>query len=208
LRNLPPASSSLTTGPTTAHNSKTAESPTVTPGTSSVFDIDINSYRLVINGLVNTPLSLSYEQIQSYPTVTEKLELVCLGVEDQTEEWTGVPVSALLAEADLMPGPSEVVFTGVDGYSIELPLDSVQQSEAFLAYLVDGQTLTQWRGYPLRLVLSGSQKYRGQTNIGFFFKSFYNHQKPAREYVCLGKKAMFMSISQYKRTIKKLKRQL
>ena len=68
-----------------------------------------------------------------------------------------MPVSALLAEADLMPVPSEVVFTGVDGYSIELPLDSVQQSEAFLAYLVDGQTLTQWRGYPLRLVLSGSQ---------------------------------------------------
>ena len=157
LRNLPPASTSLTTGPTTAHNSKTTESPTVIPETSSVFNIDINSYRLVINGLVNTPLSLSYEQIKSYPTVTEKLELVCPGVEDQTEEWTGVPVSALLAEADLTLGASEVVFTGVDGYSIELPLDSIQQSGAFLAYLVDGQTLTQWRGYPLRLVLSGSQ---------------------------------------------------
>lgn len=157
LRNPPPAKSSVTTGPTTADNSKTAESPTVTPGTSSVFDVDINSYRLVINGLVNTPLSISYKQIQSYPTVTEKLELVCPGVEDQTEEWTGVPVSTLLAEADLRPGASEVVFTGVDGYSIELPLDSVQQSGAFLAYLVDGQTLTQWRGYPLRLVLGGSQ---------------------------------------------------
>ena len=143
-----------TTAPTTADNSTAAESPTTA---SSVLDIDINNYRLVINGLVNTPLSLSYEQIQSYPTVIKKVELVCPGVEDQTEEWTGVPVSTLLAKADLTPGASEVVFTGVDGYSIQLPLETVQQSGAFLAYMVDGQTLTQWRGYPLRLVLGGSQ---------------------------------------------------
>jgi DMSO/TMAO reductase YedYZ molybdopterin-dependent catalytic subunit len=152
-----PAQSSITTESPTTGNSTPAESPTTTPESSSVYNIDINKYRIDINGLVSTPLSLSYEQIQSYPTVVENVELVCPGVEDQTEEWTGVLVSTLLAKAHLTPGAGEVVFSGVDGYSIQLPLEFIQQSQAFLAYLVDGQTLPQWRGYPLRLVLSGNQ---------------------------------------------------
>ena len=66
-------SQTTTTVPTITDNSTALESATTA---SSVLDIDINSYRLVIDGLVNTPLSLSYEQIQSYPTVSQNVELI------------------------------------------------------------------------------------------------------------------------------------
>ena len=107
---LAESQTTTTTIPTITDNSTAPESPTTT---SSVLDVDINSYRLVIDGLVNTPLSLSYEQIQAYPTVSQNVELICPGVEDLTEEWTGVPVSKLLAKANLTPEASEVIFTGV-----------------------------------------------------------------------------------------------
>lgn len=165
-----PTESSITPGPPIAGNSATAESSTTSavPATtessppseslipsSSFVGIDINDYRLVISGLVNTPLSLSYEQIQSYATITENVEIICPGVEDETDEWTGVPISTLLKEAGIQNGASEIVFTGADGYSTQLPLELVQQSGVFLAYLVDGQTF-QARGYPIRLVVSGT----------------------------------------------------
>jgi DMSO/TMAO reductase YedYZ molybdopterin-dependent catalytic subunit len=116
---------------------------------------DINSYRLTINGLVNNSLSLSYAQIESYPTVTESVELVCPGIEDETDEWTGVPLVTLLNVAGLSPGASEFVFTGADGYNIQLPLEAVQQSGVFLAYQINGLATQEARGYPLRLVVSG-----------------------------------------------------
>ena len=65
--NSTPATSTTTTLPPVVNNSP--------PTTSAPFDTDINDYRLAINGLVNTPLSLSYTQILSYVTVTQNAEL-------------------------------------------------------------------------------------------------------------------------------------
>jgi DMSO/TMAO reductase YedYZ molybdopterin-dependent catalytic subunit len=159
---LPDASS--TTPPESPPNSITT-TPTLTPDnsasttTTTTFneDIDIDSYNLFIDGIVNSPLSLSYEQLQSFPTITRDAEIICPGVKDETDSWTGVSLSTLLKEAGLATGASEVVFTGEDGYFVQLPLETVLESDVFLAYKMNGQTLSQDRGYPLRLVVGKSQ---------------------------------------------------
>jgi len=50
---------------------------------------NISNYLLDINGLVNNPLSLSYAQIQAYPSVTQTAEIYCPDVEDEVDQWTG-----------------------------------------------------------------------------------------------------------------------
>ena len=163
LRESTPATSSESAETPSAANSTPATSTTTTlppvvsnsPATTSApFDSDINDYRLAINGLVNTPLSLSYTQILSYGTVTQNAELVCPGEEDVNNQWTGVPVSTILNDAGLMSEAGEVIFTGADGYYIQLPLSSVLNKGVFLAYQVDGQSTHDTRGYPLRLVVN------------------------------------------------------
>jgi DMSO/TMAO reductase YedYZ molybdopterin-dependent catalytic subunit len=138
-----------------------ATTPTVvitpTPTTTPITPSNIGNYLLDIDGLVNNPLSLSYAQIQAYPSVTQTAEIYCPDVEDEVDQWTGVLVSTLLNEAGVTPGASEVVFRGVDGFYSQLPLQYVLKSEVFLAYQINGQTLSQDRGYPLRLVVVGSQ---------------------------------------------------
>ena len=122
----------------------TTEPPIVTtPATTTTpfYDIAINSYLLEINGLVNTPLSLSYAQILAYPAVTQTARIICPGEEDETYQWTGVPLSTLLNAAGLSPEASEVVFTGLDGYYVQLPLASFLDNDVFLAYQMNGQTL-------------------------------------------------------------------
>ena len=155
--------------PTTTTEPPAVDNSTQTTTTTPFYDVDINSYTLTVNGDVNTSLSLSYAQILAYPAVTQTARIICPGEEDETDQWTGVPLSTLLNAAGLSPGASEVVFTGLDGYYVQLPLASVLDSGVFLAYQMNGQTLTWERGYPLRLVVTknliGSNWPRWVTSI-------------------------------------------
>jgi DMSO/TMAO reductase YedYZ molybdopterin-dependent catalytic subunit len=156
----PEPATTTTTEPAIVNNPAPAPSPTV--------PFDINSYHLEITGLVNSQLSLLYAQILSYPTITQGVELVCPGIEDVTDVWTGVPVSTLLKEAGLTTETGDVVFTGNGGYFIEIPLSSALQDSVFLAYQVDGQPTLETGGYPLRLVLNygpGYEWVKGVTKI-------------------------------------------
>ena len=163
MANLSRTTGSTTTVEPPSTTDSISVSPTLIPDSSSstqittTLNVDINSYTLDIEGTVNSALSLTYAQIQAYPTVTRDAEIICPGIKDETDSWTGVSLSTLLKEAGLATGASEVVFTGEDGYLVELPLETVLESNVFLAYKMNGETLSQDRGYPLRLVVGKSQ---------------------------------------------------
>ena len=117
--------------------------------------VDITHYRLIVDGLVDTPLTLTYEAILAYPTVTEVVLLICPGVFVDNAEWTGVPVTTLLAEAGIKPEASEITFHSMDAYRVVMSLEEAQQEGVFLAHMVNGQVLPEEHGYPLRLVVRG-----------------------------------------------------
>lgn len=117
--------------------------------------IDITKYTLSVDGLVNNPLSLSYDTILKYPYVTEVVLLICEGAFVDNAEWTGVPVSTLLTQAGVKPEARKVIFYSVDGYQIGLNLQDIQKDGVFLAYKVNGEVLPKEHGYPLRLVAKG-----------------------------------------------------
>jgi len=112
-------------------------------------------YRLTVDGLVEKPLTLTYDDIVASPSVTEVVLLICPLTFVDNAEWTGVPVSTLLAEAGLKSGATKVEFQALDGYQNVLTLEDVQKDGVFLAYKVDGQLLPLEHGYPLRLVAEG-----------------------------------------------------
>jgi DMSO/TMAO reductase YedYZ molybdopterin-dependent catalytic subunit len=129
--------------------------PAPTPSEGQTTPTNIDNYLLYINGLVNNPQTLTYAQILALPYITQTVEIACPDVIDETDQWTGVPLSTLLNTAGLMPESSEVVLTGADGYYIVLPLETVLDKGVFLAYQINGQALSEDRGYPLRLVVTG-----------------------------------------------------
>lgn len=84
-----------------------------------------------------------------------------------TAEWTGVPLSALLARAKPLPDAKELVFKGADrgepkgfGRSIaferSLTVEQATRGDALLAYAMNGQPLTPDHGAPVRLVVPGA----------------------------------------------------
>ena len=122
-------------------------------------DVDINEYRLAIDGLVEKPLSLSYQDILAYPPVTEIGIINCPGYFRDIAEWTGVPLKTIFTEAGLKPGAVQATFYSLDGYKSTLSLEHINKHDVFLAYKVNGETLPREHGYPLRLVDKGSDGY-------------------------------------------------
>jgi DMSO/TMAO reductase YedYZ molybdopterin-dependent catalytic subunit len=120
--------------------------------TGSVREYDIETYRLVVDGLVENPLSLSYEDILDRPQVTELVLLICPGFFWDNAEWTGTPLSLILEEAGALPEAASVrIISG--SYTKTLSLEEATADGVFLAYEVNGETLPSEHGYPLRLVV-------------------------------------------------------
>jgi len=123
--------------------------------TGSPQTVDIEQYRLTVTGLVENPQELTYNELLSLPSVTKTVLLICIDTFVDNAEWTGVPVSELLAQAGVKDGATAVAFTSLDGYEETVALNVLEQSGAFLAYRVNGETLPAEHGYPIQLVVPG-----------------------------------------------------
>jgi DMSO/TMAO reductase YedYZ molybdopterin-dependent catalytic subunit len=123
--------------------------------TGSPVELDISTYRLTVEGLVENPLSLNYEGITAHPSVTEVVLLICPHVFYDNAEWTGVPVADILRQAKVKPGAEKVYFEAAGGYRQSLTIEEAMSDGVFLAYEVNGQPLPTEHGYPLRLVARG-----------------------------------------------------
>ena len=122
-----------------------------TMGTTDVA-IDVKTYRLKVTGKVERPLSLSYDQILQYPSLTEVVLLICPGFFSNNGRWTGVHLRTLLQEAQIKEEAQYVNVNGDRRKSVRIPLKRIQEKKIFLAYQVNGVTLPQKHGFPLRLV--------------------------------------------------------
>jgi DMSO/TMAO reductase YedYZ molybdopterin-dependent catalytic subunit len=98
--------------------------------------IDMKTWRLNIEGLVNEPMEIEYDELRMMPTRTVTMALECAGNSRiflspkvtglQWElgavgnaEWTGVPLSEILRRAGVKPGAMEAVLEGADSGEIK-----------------------------------------------------------------------------------------
>ena len=144
-------------------------------------DVDSGTWRLDIGGSVECPLSLSLADLRARPVETRAVTVECAGngralLEPRpisqpwlseavgTAEWTGVPLSSVLAGAGLRDDIVEVLFTGLDRgidggveqvYERSLPIAEALGPDALLAYEMNGAPLPAQHGFPVRLIAAG-----------------------------------------------------
>jgi sulfane dehydrogenase subunit SoxC len=148
---------------------------------SGIPAIDPATHRLVIHGLVDRPLSLSMAEIRRLPSVSRIMVLECggnsagewgatTGADVQRSyglvsgsEWTGIPLSLLLAEAGVQPRASWVIAEGADACRMmrSIPLAKAMEN-SLVGYGQNGEALRPAQGYPLRLINPG---WEGNTNV-------------------------------------------
>ena len=114
--------------------------------------VDLETFRLKVTGRVDRPLSLSYDEVLKYPSLTEVVLLICPGFFANNGRWTGVSCKEFLQQAQTKKGAEYIDIKGAQEKITRIPLKDLDQKRVFLAYHVNGSPLPRKHGFPLRLV--------------------------------------------------------
>src|SRR5438067_7677373 len=147
--------------------------------------IDRDAWWLRIEGEVEKPFAINYEELLDLEWKTIPATLECAGnnrsfLEPKvkgvqwglgavgTAEWTGVPLATLLDRAEVKSEAREVILEGTDGGALEepkRPSGKVQfarsiplakaRKDVLLAYQMNGNDLPPQHGFPLRAIVPG-----------------------------------------------------
>ena len=147
--------------------------------------VDANSYRLEVDGMIREPLSLSLESLRETFTAHEvTATLACAGNRRtdlarvrpipgegpwgneaiSTARWRGARLADVLAAAGVDGQARHVAFLGLDeaekhgarfNFGGSIPVEAASNENTLLAYEMNGEPLLPTHGAPLRVVVPG-----------------------------------------------------
>jgi len=150
--------------------------------------VDAVTWRLTVDGLVGTDLSLDLDALRALPTHEVIATMECAGngrahLEPRpvsqpwlleavgTGRWRGARLCDVLDQAGVAAAVTEVLFTGLDRgteggeeqlFQRSLTLADALEQDVLLAYELNGVPLPPQHGFPLRLLVPG---WYGMTNV-------------------------------------------
>lgn len=137
--------------------------PAIGPGDNSikgVQQVDVKSYTLTIDGLVQTQKQYKYDDVTAMPSQTKLVTIHCVEGWDATILWKGVLMADLLNTATVKPEAKTVIFHAVDGYTTSLPLQEILDGKLMLAWNANGLPLPPEMGYPFIFVAEDKWGYK------------------------------------------------
>ncbi len=124
--------------------------------------VDVGTWKLTIDGDVDRPLELTYDELLAMPMIERDITLACVsnevgGAYVSSARWLGVPFSEILARVGVRPGVDQVFSHSSDsGYTCSTPYAAVSDGrDAMIAVGMNGQPLPDAHGFPARMVVPG-----------------------------------------------------
>jgi len=109
-------------------------------------------WRLEVSGAVRRPLSLSLDDLQRLPRITQTVDHFCVEGWNARATWSGVRVSDLARLCEPTPDAGYVDFAGFDkDYHESWDLESAMHPQTLVAYGMDGHLLGPGHGAPARV---------------------------------------------------------
>ena len=133
-------------------------------------NVDIATWTLKVTGMVDHPVTLTYDQLIQLPIVEEYVTIACVsnvvgGNLVGNAAWRGVPLRTVLDMAGVQPGATQLVGRSVDGFTVGMPTEWVmdQSRTPLIAIGMNGVPLPRAHGYPARLIVPGLYGYVSAT---------------------------------------------
>jgi DMSO/TMAO reductase YedYZ molybdopterin-dependent catalytic subunit len=119
-------------------------------------------WRLVLDGAVEAPLTLGYQDLLALPQADEEADFHCVtGWSIFDVAFRGVRLETLVALAGPLPEATHAMTYGSDGYSTNLPLEEALKPDVLLVHTVDGAPLSTEHGGPVRVVVPQLWAWKG-----------------------------------------------
>lgn len=118
-------------------------------------------WRLTVNGLVTTPLTLTFADIQQLPAVEQVSRMKCVECWSFKAQWGGFALASLLEQVKPKLNGQYVRMTCGDGYWEVLPVEDLTRDRVVFTYRMDSEFLADEYGSPLRLIVPWKYRYKG-----------------------------------------------
>lgn len=122
--------------------------------------VHVSGWTLQIDGVPDGPYSFTYDELLELPWVEEYVTLTCIsnlvgGDLISNALWRGVPLKVLLERAGMPVSAERLAFHAADGYVDSFPMSYAMRENVIVAYLMNGEPLSDSHGFPARIVVPG-----------------------------------------------------
>ena len=123
---------------------------------------DPATWRLKIGGLVEQPISLTYDELRTLPRAEQVSNFHCVtGWSVDNVHWGGVRIADVLARARPQATGHALRFVSMEvPYVDYLTLPQASLPDVMLAYQLDGRPLPREHGAPVRLIIPDMYGYK------------------------------------------------
>jgi DMSO/TMAO reductase YedYZ molybdopterin-dependent catalytic subunit len=127
--------------------------------------VSVQSWQLRIHGMVDRPITLSFEDVIKRPMLDQDITLTCVsdsvgGSRIGNARWQGIRLADVLREAGIKPGATQIVMRDMKGMNLGVATAPVMDGrDSLLAIGMNGQALLPEHGFPVRVVVPGLYGY-------------------------------------------------
>jgi DMSO/TMAO reductase YedYZ molybdopterin-dependent catalytic subunit len=131
--------------------------------------VTAESWSLRVHGMVDHMIELNYARLLARPLIERDVTLACVSNEVGgryigNARWVGAPLKALLDEAGVAPGATQIVSRSSDGFTVGTPTAlAMDGRDSMLAVMMNGEPLPLEHGFPVRMVVPGLYGYVSAT---------------------------------------------
>lgn len=132
--------------------------------------VDVETWTLTVNGMVDRPLTLRYDDLLALPLYEQYVTIACVsnrigGDLVGNALWTGVRLKEVLETVGVQAGATQIIGRSVDGFTAGFPtawaLDP--EREPLIAVGMNREPLPADHGFPARLIVPGLYGYVSAT---------------------------------------------
>jgi len=117
-------------------------------------DISKEAWKLDVDGLVEAPLTLTFDAFMALPQRSFVSDIHCVTTWSRFDNrWEGVATRDLVERVKPRPEARHVILHAYDGYTTNLRLDMFAADDALIAHSWEGAPLTREHGGPVRAVI-------------------------------------------------------
>ena len=124
-------------------------------------DLNRSTYRLTLNGLVDSPREYTYDQVvDGFPNYEIVVTLYCVQGWNTKILWQGLLVRDLLNQSRVNSTAKIVIFHAADGYTTAMPLSYFYDHDIIIANKMNGLVIPIEKGFPFQLVAESKYGYK------------------------------------------------
>lgn len=125
-------------------------------------DIPLSKWKLVVDGEVESPLTLSWEDFMALPQTNDVSDFHCVTTWSRMDvPWVGVRLVDIAALVMPKPTATHVLCHGYDQYTTNLSLEEALKEDVLLVHTADGKPLERDHGGPVRMITPQLYAWKG-----------------------------------------------